>query len=565
MKYGKRQTRSKGIALLIILVLVATIAIVGLGFIVRGDTELLCGQNMELKADMDYLAESGLEQAKGLIMYPHDLAGEYFTGASAQQLVSGNDYYDVSVTKLSELNWQITSSAYRQVGGVNAAQSSFTANMRLDPDVGFWSGVPVVFYPGMNIAGDAYCNGAVKNNGVLNGDCFADSLAGNAITGQTKAKTALSLGRPDITYSLLTTNFTTQSISGSSLNSTTLSGAAQIFYKNGDLEIKSNVTINGCLAVNGNLTITGTTNVITAQKNVPAIYVSGNLIIKEGATITAAGLVFVDGRVETPVYNASANITGAFFADDGIRYILPDYSNSGYNGIVNGDCTWVDGVFNGAINFDGSGDFIDIGNPSGLNINRKISVTAYIKVNAFDRDYQAIVAKGNSSWRLQRYSNTNYIEFICSGLWGGSIHGNINVNDGQWHHVAGVRDDNKIWLYIDGVLDTWQYTAGDFSTNSASVYIADNSEQQGRYFNGAIDSVRVYKKALSRDEVLNIIAGGSPASADLVSFWQMNGGSCSTTVTAAPVKAAIYVWPSGVKDRWSPAAGAFYKTITRNP
>ncbi|MFA5293213.1 MAG: LamG domain-containing protein [Phycisphaerae bacterium] len=564
MKYEKRQTRSKGIALLIILVLVATIAIVGLGFIVRGDTELLCGQNMELKADMDYLAESGLEQAKGLIMYPHDLADEYFTGASAQQLVSGNDYYDVSVTKLSELNWQITSSAYRRVGGVNAAQSSFTANMRLDPDVGFWSGAAVMLYQGMNIAGDAYCNGAVKNNGVLNGDCFADSLSGNAITGQIKAKTALQLNKPDITCNLLTSNFSTQTIIANNLNNITLGSPYQVFYKNGDLAILSNVTINGCLAVNGNLTITGTTNVITAAKNTPAIYISGNLIIKEGASITATGLVSADGRIETPIYNTSASITGVLFTDDGIRYIISDYSGSGYDGIVNGDCTWVDGILNGAVNFDGDGDFVDIGNPSELNINKKISVMAYIKVNAFDRSYQAIVTKGNSSWRLQRYANTNYIEFTCSGTYGGSIHSSISVNDGLWHHVAGVRDDSRIRLYIDGVLDTWQFTAGEFNTNSYPVYIGENSEQTGRYFNGAIDSVRIYKRALSASDVWNVVYGIGSTS-EIVGFWYMNGGNCSTTVTAAPVKAAVYHWPGGVKDRWSPAAGAFYKTITRNP
>ncbi|MGB8225757.1 MAG: hypothetical protein WCE45_02655, partial [Sedimentisphaerales bacterium] len=74
MKY-KYHNNAKGMALLIILLLVAMITIIGLGFIVRGDTELLCGRNMELRADMDSLAESGLEHAKGLIMYPQDLAG----------------------------------------------------------------------------------------------------------------------------------------------------------------------------------------------------------------------------------------------------------------------------------------------------------------------------------------------------------------------------------------------------------------------------------------------------------------------------------------------------------
>ena len=62
--------------LIIVLILVGVITIVGLGFIVRGDAELAFGQNMEMKADMDYLADSGLAHGRGLVMCPHDLAGE---------------------------------------------------------------------------------------------------------------------------------------------------------------------------------------------------------------------------------------------------------------------------------------------------------------------------------------------------------------------------------------------------------------------------------------------------------------------------------------------------------
>jgi hypothetical protein len=554
----------EGMALLIILLLVAAITIIGLGFIVRGDTELLCGQNMELRADMDNLAESGLEHAKGLIMYPQDLAGEYWTGATSQQAYTGSDYYDVNVTKLSECDWQITSSAYRQVSGSRTSQSSLTAKMRLDPDVAFWSGTNVVFYPAMNIAGDVYCNGAAKNNGFLNGDCFADSLAGNPATGAVKAKTDLQLSKPTINCSILTTNFTTQTLGSDNLNTTTLSSAAQVFYRNGNLEIKKGVIINGCLAVDGNLTISGISNVINAKKNVPAIYVSGNLIIQRDATLDCNGLVFVDGRVEMPIINQSMVVTGALFADDGIRYILPDYSDNELDGIVNGDCLWVSGALNGAINFDGDGDYVDAGNSSSFNITNQITVSAFIKTNSTSPAYQGIITKGNSSWRLQKSGSSNYVEFVLSGVTNGSITSKtINLNDGNWHHVAGFYDGGSIAIYIDGIWNNSRTASGSISTNTSPVYIGGNSGAADRGFNGAIDVVRVYNTPLGGLEIAALAIGGS-VSHHLVSSWYMNGGSCSTMITAAPVKAAIYHWPGGVKDRWSPAAGAFYKSITRN-
>jgi len=567
MKYERKYNRDKGIVLLIILVLITAIVVVGLGFIIRGDTELLCGRNMELKADMDYLAESGLEHAKGLIMYPHDLPGEP-NKYLAQQLYAGSDYYDVNVTKISDCNWRITSSAYRQASGSKIAQSSLTAQMRLDPAVGFWSGTDVTLYPGMSITGDVYCNGVLTNSGSINGDCFADSLTGNAATGKVKPKTALQLNRPTINSSILTSNFSTQTVSGAVLTDTNLSGSTEVFYRSGNLEIKKNVIIKGCLAVDGDLTVTGVSNVITAKKNVPAIYVSGNLIIEEKAALDCNGLVFVNGRIELPIWNTSAGITkpritGSLFTDGGIRYrrmIVPDYSSPSNDGNVNGDCNWVSGHINGAINFDGNGDFISIGNPAQLNITGQITVAAWIKVTAFDKTSQAIVTKGsNTSWRLQRSASTNFVEFDCNGV--GIVVGKKNVNDGQWHHIAGVYDGSrKIYLYIDGTRDDFQNVSpNNISTNSAHVYIGGNSEASGRWFNGIIDEVRVYNRALTQAQIQAIAA----ETANLVGYWSMDWGI--TTVNAAPIKAAIYHWPGGSKDRWSPAAGAFYKSITRNP
>jgi hypothetical protein len=565
----KYHSNAKGMVLIIVLILVGIITIVGLGFIVRGDTELTFGQNMEMKADMDYLADAGLEHGRGLIMCPHDLPGDpniYPSIYLAQQLSTGSDYYDVNVTKISELDFQIKSDAYRMQSGSKFATNSLTAKLRLDPAVAFWTAATGSrFRSDVAVSGDVYCNGSLDNDGVINGDCFLDAFTGTLATGKLNAKAALTLVRPTITCSLLSSNFSKQAISSSSLNNTTLSGTYAVYLRKGGLELQKNVTINGCLAVDGNLTVTGTSNVITAKKNVPAICVTGNLILKEGAALTANGLVFVDGRVEVPVLNQSTTITGSLVTDDGIRYILPDYSDSGYDGVVNGDCAGVEGRLEGAINFDGNGDFIDIGNRTNLNITTQITVSAFIKTNSTSPTYQGIITKGNTSWRLQKSGSTNYVEFVLSGVTNGSIVSNKNINDGAWHHVAGFYDGGSIAIYIDGIWNNSRTASGSISTNTLSAYIGGNSSDSSKCFNGIIDSVRVYNTALSGVEIALLASGNDTPLHNPVGFWYMNTGSCTTTINAAPLKAAILHWPSGTKNRWSPAAGAFYKSMVRNP
>ncbi len=195
--------------------------------------------------------------------------------------------------------------------------------------------------------------------------------------------------------------------------------------------------------------------------------------------------------------------------DDGSGKIAADSSGNGHHGTLVGDTSWVDGIDGGALAFDGDGDYVDIGKDPELDIKNQITVSAWIKVNAFDRNWQAIVAKGDRAWRLQRNVGENTLEFACSGLvvpgtdWG-QIFGKTNVNDGHWHHVAGVYDQEKIYLYIDGSLDASAEAPGNIRVNDQPVYIGENSQTPNRFWNGLIDDVRIYSYALSPEEISEI-------------------------------------------------------------
>ena len=59
---------------------------------------------------------------------------------------------------------------------------------------------------------------------------------------------------------------------------------------------------------------------------------------------------------------------------------------------------------------------------------------------------------------------------------GGNIEGNIRVDDGQWHHVAGVYDGTRMSLYVDGVLDATSAASGRININGYDVLIGGNAE-----------------------------------------------------------------------------------------
>lgn len=192
--------------------------------------------------------------------------------------------------------------------------------------------------------------------------------------------------------------------------------------------------------------------------------------------------------------------------DDSTDDIAVDWSDNGNDGNLVGDANLVPGIIGGALQFDGDGDYVDIGDSPALNITNQITVSAWIKVDTFDSNYQAIITKGDSAWRLQRDEGNNNLEFACSGVdvpgaeWSG-IFGTKDVNDGQWHHAVGVYDGNMMCLYVDGELDVSSEASGTIQINNKPVYIGENAERPGRCWNGLIDDVQVYNYALTSDEI----------------------------------------------------------------
>lgn len=137
-----------------------------------------------------------------------------------------------------------------------------------------------------------------------------------------------------------------------------------------------------------------------------------------------------------------------------------------------------------------------------------MSFETWFKVNRWDKTLQCIVSKGRS-WAVQRNWNSRSLLFSSEGLSNSDLVGSRSVDDGQWHHVACVYDGAKKYLYVDGVLDASVAAAGLNLINTGPVLIGENPYYTGRIYNGSIDEVSIYNRALSANEILAIFAAGS--------------------------------------------------------
>ncbi len=224
-----------------------------------------------------------------------------------------------------------------------------------------------------------------------------------------------------------------------------------------------------------------------------------------------------DGKIVTGnvwSFTTSGKLVGWWKLDEAKGREVGDSSGNNHSGSIVGNPQWrpSGGKIGGALELDGDGDYVNLGKSSDFDLAEQITIAAWIKVNRFDKEWQAIITKGDSAWRMQRVRETDSLEFACSGLqvpgteWGG-IYGKMSVNDGQWHHTTGVYDGKKLSLYIDGKLDVSVNASGKINVNDHPVYIGENAEQTGRFWNGLIDDVRIYNYAVSEGDILALVKG----------------------------------------------------------
>ncbi|MHC4743629.1 MAG: LamG-like jellyroll fold domain-containing protein, partial [Planctomycetota bacterium] len=176
------------------------------------------------------------------------------------------------------------------------------------------------------------------------------------------------------------------------------------------------------------------------------------------------------------------------------------------DGVLKGNRHWqpYSGRMNGALMFDGSGDYVDCGNGPELNISDVITVSAWVTISGIHSDWQTIVAKGDSAWRLSTVQDDMKFHFAVTGgpPWN-YINGDTVVQRGEWHHVCGTYDGAYLRLYVDGVEEPGSPVAesNGVTTNDYNVWLGDNEERTGRYWDGMIDDVRVYTCPLTSEEV----------------------------------------------------------------
>lgn len=190
-----------------------------------------------------------------------------------------------------------------------------------------------------------------------------------------------------------------------------------------------------------------------------------------------------------------------------------DRSGVGNNGTLTNGPAVTPGKIGQALEFDGSNDRVAIASSgSALNLTSALTYSAWIYPQTFGGgSLGRIIDKnvGNSGVFLVDNSNiTSGLGFGYNG--GGLVSSNNNaITLNKWQHVVVTYNSGTVAFYVDGTLNIGGLSAGGLASDTGAFAIGERSNGAAdRGFDGYIDEVRVYNRALTASEISALYNAG---------------------------------------------------------
>lgn len=206
-----------------------------------------------------------------------------------------------------------------------------------------------------------------------------------------------------------------------------------------------------------------------------------------------------------------------------------DESGNGNHGTPNGATLTTDrfGNTDSAYSFDGSTNYISIPNNPNINVQtgESFTISYWTKHNA-QNNGKYMISKYNGSIGVQpsyalgtgsNGDSYSWFEFTAGN--GIENRGNIDLNDTNWHNITTVfKSGESVSIYVDGVLDIQHPATHSGSISNLTDLTIGCGANIAQFYNGKIDDIKIYKKALTEDEIKN-------ETNNLVAYYPFNGNA----------------------------------------
>ena len=256
----------------------------------------------------------------------------------------------------------------------------------------------------------------------------------------------------------------------------------------------------------------------------------------------------------------TSGLVAAYSFNEGSGTTVADSSGNNNTGTITG-ATWTTaGKFGSALVFNGTSARVTVNDAPSLRLTGGMTLEAWVKPSAVTTAWRDVIYKGNDNYYLEATSNSASRAPAAGGTIG-TTYGTTALATNTWAHLAVTYDRVAIRLYVNGTQVSSLARTTALATSANPLQIGGDSIY-GQYFQGTIDEVRVYNRALSQAEIqtdMNSAVGGAPppdTTAPTVSITTPTSSASYTTATSPLTVGGTAADNVGVTQvSWSNSAG----------
>ncbi len=210
----------------------------------------------------------------------------------------------------------------------------------------------------------------------------------------------------------------------------------------------------------------------------------------------------------------SKGLVGYWKMDADQKNSTSTFDSSGYynHGLITGAALTGEGRFKEGYKFDGVNDYIDMGDDRDLEfINASFSTSAWVKVAGGQGTFRTIlsdyITPGEGGYDLYADSSNQYGVYFRNSTSISNIAASA-VTLNSWAHVATSYNRTHAFLCVNGIC-TSPTAVLDMNIGNTKNFLigARHAGSVELYFNGTIDEVRIYNRALTAEEVAGLYNG----------------------------------------------------------
>jgi hypothetical protein len=165
-----------------------------------------------------------------------------------------------------------------------------------------------------------------------------------------------------------------------------------------------------------------------------------------------------------------------------------------------------------SIQFDGANDYVNIEHNILPKLVKNFSVSAWVYSNVSGGQYGIVSTNGYpNGWTMymRHGPQFSFIGYINGSSIGTKTTPSGRISENNWYHVIYTYDNEKIKGYVNGELKHESNLTGDFDVNNNILKIGYGPNLGSPLFwNGLIDEVRIYEKALETAQVEELYYAG---------------------------------------------------------